>query len=152
MLLQTSITIAPLGYMVHTPSLWLSPRLCSLGSYLTPPEYLRSERWVEFSLTGEEEKFKTLAIESYKSQLKSGSHFLLSFSRKDELFSVQCPINLNESNSTAIIKNAKSGVETFNPSLAISSIGLQVNKNGTRLFLQTKNGISAANIYEFHLI
>lgn len=143
-----------LGYMVHTPSSWPSPRLHSPGSYLTPPDYLRSEeKWVEFPLTEKEEKFKALAIESYKSQLKwfSSSHFLLSFSRRNELFSVQHPISLIESNLITI-KNAKSGVETFDPSLTISSIGLQANKNGTNLFLQTKGRISPANIYEFHLL
>jgi len=147
------------GYIIHTPSLWPSPHSYSPNSYLTPPSYLSGSDWVEFPLTEENEKFKTLAIKSYKSQLKKSSSLLLSFVRRNELFSVQHPINLTspgnsskDSYPNVISKDPENDMSrNFDSSVDLTNIGLGIN-NGAWISLQTNGQISTNNTYEFHLL
>ncbi|MDI9623795.1 MAG: PIG-L family deacetylase [Methanothermobacter sp.] len=153
-----------LGYIVHTPSnTWPTPHFYFPDSYLTPPSYLsKSENWVEFRLTGKSEELKASAIKSYKSQLKRGSYYLLSFVKKNELFSVQRPINVTR-NSNIIFTDPENDVKKFdnsietemelsNNSIDLTSISFEAGENGTCLSLQTKGKISTTDIYEFHLL
>lgn len=158
-----------LGYMIHTPSnSWPSPHSYSPSSYLTPPSYLSAqEDWVEFPLTEKDEEFKASAIKSYKSQLKKGSYFLLSFVRKNELFSIQHPITISKNSSTGypnlifkdpendvkkLTTSIETGIKTSESLVDLTNTSFETNNNGTCISLQTKDKISANNIYKFHLL
>lgn len=82
-------------YLVHRSG-WPLPRNYHPELYLNPPKSSTDSQinWLSFGLSPEQLEKKHRAILCYKSQTESSAFYLLSFARKNELFSDYFPIGL----------------------------------------------------------
>ena len=104
------------GYLAHAYSLWPYPRGYNPNSYLTPsPELSNEASWITFPLNRYDEALEFLAIKSYKSQITPDSSYLISFVKRNELFSVYPDLNISVQNrSTNFLKGSVFPPTLFN--------------------------------------
>ena len=163
------------GYLAHAYSQWPYPRAYNPDSYLMPPPELSNQAlWITFPLNGQDEALKFAAIKSYKSQITPDSSYLISFVKRNELFSVYPDINVSPQNKSANFLNGSVFPQTiFNDpendliineitnlndlnlnntdSLDLTAIGFEIDENTAWISLKTKDGIANNTPYEFHL-
>jgi LmbE family N-acetylglucosaminyl deacetylase len=80
-------------YLIHYKR-WPRPHGYFPLEAMFPPGGLSNFQWNKFSLSSEEEKRKSVAIQYHRTQFNSDPTYLLSFMREDELFNDLPPIAL----------------------------------------------------------
>lgn len=99
--LKTNFTGKKYTYLLHLPPQWPNPRTYNPEYYLYPPAsqlgLQNGPKWVVFPLGIYQERLKEEAINTHRSQLDLSS-YLLSFIRKNELFSEYPELNISPKN------------------------------------------------------
>ncbi|MCL4377840.1 MAG: PIG-L family deacetylase [Actinobacteria bacterium] len=111
------------SYLVHSYS-WPLPRGYYPGLQMVPPKMTSDEiQWYSLDLSNEEIKKKFEAINFYKSQIEYKPTFLISFARKNELFSDFSDIKLNNQANVSLGQIKWQNVEIMQNQNAVSSGG-----------------------------
>jgi LmbE family N-acetylglucosaminyl deacetylase len=74
-------------WIVHGGFQWPRPRGLHADAPLIPPRRARALPWISFALTDQERTLKESAIRLYQTQMRLTSNFMLSFVKRNEIYS-----------------------------------------------------------------
>lgn len=144
------------NYLVHFAYSWPYPRTYNPEYSLLPPEQFEDANWNVFTINTIMERNKEAALKSYHSQVGLSS-YLLSFIRKNELFSSYDTFNVKlDGNTSQILCFTDPAGQEYNhnppPNLDLKEVGVQVQNNKLWLYLQTAAPPSASGYYCFRIV
>ncbi|HMK54131.1 MAG TPA: PIG-L family deacetylase [Methanobacteriaceae archaeon] len=139
------------NYLVHFAFSWPYPRTYNPEYNLLPPKEFKDAQWKVFPINITTQRIKEKALTSYHSQVGLSS-YLLSFVRRNELFSTYNTLNLVENNVSFTDPSGPENDHQPPPELDLEQVGIQLDKDKMWLYLTSKAPLSATGYYNFKIV